>query len=572
VPVHNADIARVFAEIADLLEIEDANPFRVRAYRRAARNLEECAIDVAQALARGEALPRLPGIGADLAAKIAEIVATGTCGLRERLRAELPPAIGDLLGIPGLGPKRVRALHRDLGIETVEQLARAARDARVRALHGFGEKTEAAILRAVAARSAAGSRVKLATAAQYAASLVRHLAGARGVGVIEVAGSFRRMRETVGDLDVVVSASDAGAVGKRLLVYDEIAQVLATGPTRTSVRLKSGLQVDVRIVAPASFGAALQYFTGSKAHNIALRRRAQARGLKLNEYGLFRGARVVAGRTEEEIYAALGLPWIAPELREDRGEIEAAEGGRLPRLVALEDLRGDLHAHTTATDGQHTLAQMADAARARGLEYLAITEHSQRLRMAHGLDAKRLAEQGREIDRLNRAVRGLTLLKGIEVDILEDGRLDLPDSALAGLDLVVAAVHSRFDLPAAAQTDRVLRALDDPHVRILAHPTGRLVAEREPYDIDLPRVLRKAAARGVALEVNAHPSRLDLTDTHCRMARDAGVLVAISSDAHSTFEFDNLRFGIGQARRGWLEPANVLNTRRLDELRRFLAR
>jgi DNA polymerase (family 10) len=572
VPVHNADIARVFAEIADLLEIEDANPFRVRAYRRAARNLEECAIDVAQALARGEALPRLPGIGADLAAKIAEIVATGTCGLRERLRAELPPAIGDLLGIPGLGPKRVRALHRDLGIETVEQLARAARDARVRALHGFGEKTEAAILRAVAARSAAGSRVKLATAAQYAASLVRHLAGARGVGVIEVAGSFRRMRETVGDLDVVVSASDAGAVGKRLLVYDEIAQVLATGPTRTSVRLKSGLQVDVRIVAPASFGAALQYFTGSKAHNIALRRRAQARGLKLNEYGLFRGARVVAGRTEEEIYAALGLPWIAPELREDRGEIEAAEGGRLPRLVALEDLRGDLHAHTTATDGQHTLAQMADAARARGLEYLAITEHSQRLRMAHGLDAKRLAELGREIDRLNRAVRGLTLLKGIEVDILEDGRLDLPDSALAGLDLVVAAVHSRFDLPAAAQTDRVLRALDDPHVRILAHPTGRLVAEREPYDIDLPRVLRKAAARGVALEVNAHPSRLDLTDTHCRMARDAGVLVAISSDAHSTFEFDNLRFGIGQARRGWLEPANVLNTRRLDELRRFLAR
>jgi DNA polymerase (family 10) len=442
----------------------------------------------------------------------------------------------------------------------------------VRALHGFGEKTEAAILRAVAARSAAGSRVKLATAAQYAASLVRHLAGARGVGVIEVAGSFRRMRETVGDLDVVVSASDAGAVGKRLLVYDEIAQVLATGPTRTSVRLKSGLQVDVRIVAPASFGAALQYFTGSKAHNIALRRRAQARGLKLNEYGLFRGARVVAGRTEEEIYAALGLPWIAPELREDRGEIEAAEGGRLPRLVALEDLRGDLHAHTTATDGQHTLAQMADAARARGLEYLAITEHSQRLRMAHGLDAKRLAELGREIDRLNRAVRGLTLLKGIEVDILEDGRLDLPDSALAGLDLVVAAVHSRFDLPAAAQTDRVLRALDDPHVRILAHPTGRLVAEREPYDIDLPRVLRKAAARGVALEVNAHPSRLDLTDTHCRMARDAGVLVAISSDAHSTFEFDNLRFGIGQARRGWLEPANVLNTRRLDELRRFLAR
>jgi DNA polymerase (family 10) len=366
---------------------------------------------------------------------------------------------------------------------------------------------------------------------------------------------------------------------KRFGGYSEVEEVLASGPTRASARLASGLQVDLRVVPEESFGAALVYFTGSKAHNIALRRLAQERRLKLNEYGVFsagksgRGAeRRIAGETEASVYAAVGLPWIPPELREDAGEIEAARRGKLPRLVELADLRGDLHAHTKATDGKATLEEMALAARERGLDYLAITEHSRRLSVAHGLDPARLARQGDEIDRLNARLSGVTLLKGIEVDVLEDGSLDLPDAALAELDLVIAAVHSRFQLSRAAQTRRILAAMESPHVRILAHPSGRLIGEREPYDVDMLQIVRKARERGVALELNAHPERLDLVDTHCRMAKEEGVRVAISSDAHRTQDLDALRFGIGQARRGWLEKADVLNTLTLRQLRAQLAR
>ncbi|MFZ5509229.1 MAG: DNA polymerase/3'-5' exonuclease PolX [Pseudomonadota bacterium] len=568
-PLHNADIAAVFDEIADLLEIEAANPFRIRAYRNAARIVGELGRDVPAMVAKGEDLTTLPGIGADLAAKIKEIVDTGKCAQLERLRKEVPPAVSELLRLPGLGPKRVRALWHDLDIQTLEQLHRAARDGRIRDLPGFGEKTEQKILQAAEAHLSKVQRYKLALAAQYAEALAAHLRRLPGVDKVEVAGSYRRMRETVGDLDLIVSGTGDGVM-EAFTGYDEVREVLSAGPTRASVVLRNGMQVDLRLVPPKSYGAALCYFTGSKAHNIALRRIAQDKGLKLNEYGVFRGDRAIAGETEESVYRSLGLPFIPPELREDRGEIEAARAGRLPRLVELADLKGDLHAHTKATDGHDSLRDMALAAKAAGLQYLAITEHSRRLAMARGLDPERLAKQIDEIDRLNGELEGFVLLKGIEVDILEDGSLDLPDAILARLDIVVGAVHSRFDLPRARQTERILRAMDHPHFHLLAHPLGRLIGTREPYDVDMLRIIRHARSRGCYLELNAHPERLDLIDSHCMAARDEGVLVAINSDAHSALDFANLRFGVGQARRGWLEARDVLNTRSLRELRKLL--
>ena len=571
-PIHNADIAAIFEEIADLLEIQGANPFRIRAYRNAARTLGELSQDARILLEKGDDLTRLPGIGDDLAAKISEIVTTGTCSLLQRLHKELPPAVTELLHIPGLGPKRVKALHHDLDVQTVEQLYRAARDGRIRALPGFGEKTELNILQAVEAHVSQARRFKLATAAQYAEALQSFLQVIPGVAQVAVAGSFRRMRETVGDLDILVTATEPDAVMRHFTAYDKVAEVLSAGSTRASVVLKCGLQVDLRVVAETSYGAALHYFTGSKAHNIAIRRIAQKLGLKVNEYGVFHGERRIAGETEESVYRAVGLPYIEPELREDRGEIETARAGQLPQLVELADLRGDLHAHTKATDGHDSLRDMALAARVLGFEYLAITEHSRRLTVAHGLDPLRLLRQCDEIDRLNAELDGITLLKGIEVDILEDGSLDLPDDVLGRLDLVVGAVHSKFDLPRARQTERILRAMQHPHFTLLAHPTGRLIEQRAPYDVDMLRIIREARNRGCFLELNAHPERLDLLDTYCQMAKEEGVLVSINSDAHSSFDFANLRYGIGQARRGWLEKKDVLNTRPLAQLLALIKR
>ena len=520
-------------------------------------------MEAAERLAGGGELPKLPGVGADLAGKIAEIATRGSCAVLDELRARFPAGITEMLRLPGLGPKRVRALHDRLRIGSVDELRRAARAGRLKELEGFGAKTEARVLEAIDARATKARRFKLALAAQYAEPLARHIGGV-------VAGSYRRMKDTVGDLDFLVASRRPAAAMQRFLGYEEVGRVLASGTTRATVVLACGIQCDLRVVPPESLGAALHYFTGSKAHNIAIRRLGVARGLKVNEYGVFRGARRVAGDTEESVYAAVGLPWIEPELREDEGEIDAARAGRLPDLVTLAALKGDLHAHTRATDGHETVAAMALAARARGLEYLAITDHSRRLAMAHGLDVARLAAQGREIDKLNATGPGIRVLKGVEVDILEDGSLDLPDAALAKLDLVVAAVHSRFDLPRERQTRRILAALGHPGVSILAHPTGRLIGEREPCDLDMEEVLRTAAGLGVALEVNAHPDRLDLVDTHCRMAKAHGVLVAIDSDAHRAEGFDDLRYGVGQARRGWLEAADVLNARPLAAMRRGL--
>jgi DNA polymerase (family 10) len=571
-PVVNATVGAIFDEIADLLDIQGANPFRIRAYRNAARTIGGLAIDVKSICAETDKLKELPGIGDDLAAKIQEIVRTGKCDFLDLLRRQVPPAVAELLRIPGLGPKRVRALYQELEVQTLDQLLRAAHDGRIRELPGFGARTESRIAEAVQAHLGQSRRFKLATAAQYATPLLAHLKAAGGVGHVVAAGSFRRMRETVGDLDILVTAKSSPAVMERFTTYEEVKEVLSRGETRSTVVLKCGLQVDIRVVAQQSYGAALHYFTGSKAHNIAIRRLAQARGLKVNEYGVFRGSRRIAGDTEESVYAAVGLPYIPPELREDRGEIEAARAGRLPDLVELADLKGDLHAHSKASDGHNSIEEMARAAMARGMSYMAITEHSRRLTVAHGLDPARLRRQIDEIDALNTELSGITILKGIEVDILEDGSLDLPDAVLQRLDLVIGAVHSKFDLPRARQTERILKAIDNPLVMILAHPTGRLIDDRQPYDVDMAKVIRKARSAGCHLELNAHPERLDLLDTYCQMAKAEGVLVCVNSDAHSVHDFDNLRFGVGQARRGWLEAADVLNTRSLKDLKPLLLR
>lgn len=569
-PVQNVDIAAVFDELADLLDIEGANPFRIRAYRNAARTLRDLNRDVKTMLEQGEKLTDLPGIGKDLAGKIREIVETGTLVDLEHHRQKLPTTLRELLTIPGLGPKRVKALYYDLGVHTLTELSEAAKEGRIKTLPGFGETIEHNILQALAARSGVQSRFKLSLAAHYADALVAHLKQISGVRKVIVAGSYRRAAETVGDLDILATADADSPIMDRFVSYSDVKEVLAHGDTRATVHLKNNLQVDLRVVGEESYGAALQYFTGGKAHNIVIRHLAQQRGLKINEYGVFKDGRRVAGETEESVYAAVGLPWIPPELRENRGEIEAAQEGRLPQLVELIDLKGDLHAHTKATDGRNSLKEMALAARDRGFEYLAITDHSKRLRMARGLDERRLLAQIDEIDRLNETLKGITILKGIEVDILEDGSLDLSDEVLGRLDLVIGSVHSYFDLPRERQTERILRAMDHPHFTILGHPSGRLIQQREPYDVDMPRIIKHARERRCFLEVNAQPERLDLTDLHCHMAKEEGVLLSLNSDSHSILDFGNLRFGIGHARRGWLEKADLLNTRPLSELRRLL--
>jgi len=570
-PVHNEDIAAVFSEIADLLEIEGDNPFRIRAYRNGAFTLRELGRDVRTLIEQGEDITHLSGIGKNLAAKIHEILDTGHCRTLDKLRKQLPADLTELLKLPGLGPKRVHALFHELDIHNHEQLERAARDGLIQQLPGFGAKTEARILEALQAHADTSKRFKLAVAGRYAESLVEYLKTASGVSKVEVAGSYRRSRETVGDLDILVIAHNGRSVIEHFVAYDEVENVLSSGTTRATVILRSGLQVDLRVVAAASYGAALYYFTGSRSHNIAVRRIARQQGLKINEYGVFRGAKHIAGKTEKEVFESIGLPYIPPELRENRGEIEAARAGLLPTLVKSGDLRGDLHSHTRASDGHESIQVMARAAKELGLEYLAITDHSKRLTVAHGLDSKRLLAQLESVDAFNAGDHGITLLKGIEVDILEDGSLDLPDNILAQLDVVIGAVHSSFDLTRAKQTRRILRAMDNPNFTLLAHPSGRLIDRRAPYDVDMTRIIRHARERGCFMELNAHPERLDLLDTHCQLAREEGVLISINSDAHSIADLDNLRFGIGQARRGWLEKQDVLNTRPLSELRKLLA-
>ncbi|KVR71244.1 phosphoesterase [Burkholderia cepacia] len=571
-PIHNAGYAAVFAEIADMLEIQGANPFRVRAYRNAARTIADYGRDIAAMIANGDDLGKIPSIGPDLASKLREIAATGTCELQQTLRHALPGAIVELLDVPGLGAKRVKALHEALHVDSLEQLRAEAKSGHVRELPGFGAKTEAHLLEAIDDRlQREPQRFLLPDAAHSLLPLLERLRAIAGVGKAVPAGSFRRRRETVGDLDILVTARDPQAVADAFVGYGEVARVLAHGKTKSSVVLANGLQVDLRVVDADAFGAALVYFTGSKAHNIALRRIAQAGGLKINEYGVFRGDERIAGATEASVYAAIGLHEVPPELREDRGEIDAARAGTLPALVERKQVHGDLHAHTDASAGRDSLRAMADAARARGFAYLAITDRAPDAGGGrNGFDW--LARQLDEIDRLNASFDDFVLLKGVEAGILEDGSLDVPDTLLGRLDLVVGAVRDGFELSRDAQTARVLRAMDQPHFTILAHPTGRVLGERDACELDVARVIAHAAARRCFVELDAQPRRLDLPDIWCREAAKAGVPVAIGSDACSTDELDNLAYGVDQARRGWLTRPDVLNTRTLAQLRPLLAR
>jgi len=570
-PVQNAEIAGMFDQTAELLEIKGDNPFRSRAYRNAARVIERLPESITSLLKAGEDLSELPGIGKDLAGKIAAIVATKHFDVLEKLKRELPGDLGEIAALPGLGPKRVKLLYDKLRIRSLEDLRRAVKSGRLRELRGFGVKSEEKLAAALA-KPQAEKRFKLSQAEAEAEALVNHLRPSASDGQVIVAGSYRRRRDTVGDLDVLMLGRDGAAAGDRLATYDDVVNVVAHGPTRTTVILRSGLQVDLRVVPKVSYGAALMYFTGSKSHNIALRGLANDRKWKLNEYGLFAGKRRIAGASEQEIYGKLGLSMIPPEMREDRGEIALARAGHLPKLITVADIRGDLHVHSNWSDGTVPIAEMAAAAKARGYAYMALTDHSQHTTIAHGLDAGRLSRQIDEIDRLNDELDGFTVLKGSEVDILADGRLDLPDKILSRLDLVVAAVHQKFDLPRKAQTERIVHAMDNRHVSIVAHPTGRLIGERDPYDVDMEAVIAAAGARGCHLELNADPDRLDLNDINVHAAKVAGVKVAISTDAHSTGGLANMRFGVDQARRGWLEAADVINALPIARLRKLLKR
>jgi len=571
--VENSEIARLFETLADLLEIAGENPFRVRAYRNAARVIANDSRSMAQMVAEGEDLTRLSGIGKDLAGKITNIVESGHLPLLEQVEKKVPETLSRLTHIRGLGPKRVATLYQQLDIRSLADLRKALAEGKVAALSGFGPKTEAAI-RAGLERLAGSERRTLLFAAEPVANkLVDFLRAIEGVKKVTVAGSYRRRREDVGDLDILITARRGTPVIERFVEgFEGIGEVGAQGQRRATCYLRGGMQVDLRVVPQVSYGAALHYFTGSKAHNIAVRRLGVAQGLKINEYGVFRDKERIAGRSEKSLYRAVGLPWIAPELREDRGEIDAAHEGALPELVTLEALRGDLHLHTDATDGQESLEAMVEAAHARGYEYVAITDHSRRLQMVNGLTPERLEAQMRAMDRLQKRYDNLAILKGCEVDILEDGRLDLPDALLEQLDVVICAVHTAFQLPESTQTERILRAMDNPRCHILAHPSGRLLGKRAGYAVDMERVIEGAAERGCCLELNAQPRRLDLTDHDCRLAKARGVPVAINSDAHATGQLAHLRFGVDQARRGWLEKGDVLNSRPLKRLRKLLRR
>ena len=567
----NRTIAQVFSDVSDLLEIKGENAFKIRAYRSASETIGGWPDPVARFDERQ--LRELPGIGKDLATKVRELADTGVCAYHQALLQEFPPTILDLLRLQGVGPKTVALFYSALNVRSLEELAAAARDGRLRGLKGMGAKKEALILKAIEERQKDAGRHLLSDTAALSGELVAYLRErAPEIDVIAV-GSLRRGCETCGDIDILAVGGSA-ALMETFISHPKVERVLGHGETKSSVRLQGGYQADLRLVPPASRGAAMQYFTGSKAHNVALRDRAVQHGLKLNEYGLFRLADdvAVAGETEEGIYEALGMAWVPPELREHRGELSAALDRSLPRLVALPDLRGDLHMHTTATDGRDSLEAMAAAAHAAGRSYIAITDHSKALAMANGLDERGVLEHAARVRALNGRFEGLTLLAGIECDILEDGRMDLADDCLAQLDIVVASVHSRFNQDEAQMTDRVLRALECPWVDVLGHPTGRLLLKREPARVNMEQVATAAARHGVALEINCQPHRLDLNDAHARLARERGVRLVVSTDAHSANELGNLRWGVLMARRAWLEPDAVLNTRTVDELRPLLRR
>ena len=572
--MQNAEIARLLTDVADLLEISAGNPFKVRAYRNAARTVADHPDPIAELVSGGEFdLTELPGIGGGIAKEITALVATGTLPQRQQLVAMVPPGLLELLRIPGLGPKRVKLFHEQLKVNSVADLKDALEKGKIAQLPGFGPKLLEKIREGVSdTATTAQKRMVLHEAEQYARAIVEYLkaGGGGGIDEIDVAGSFRRRKETIGDLDIVVSCRNPAAVIARFGKFGEVTHVASQGETRSTVLLSSGLQVDLRVVEPAAFGAAMQYFTGSQAHNIELRKIAQAKQLKLNEYGVFRGSKCISGRTEQDVYAALGLDWIPPEMRENRGEIALAKAHKLPKLVTLEEIRGDLQMHTDASDGKATLTEMIDAARAFGHAYIAITDHSPRTSMA-GQSPAEIRAQWKEIDRLNKGMRGLRVLKSVEMDILESGKLDLPDDLLAEADYVVATIHYGLKQSERQLTDRLLGAIENRWVDAIGHPTGRILPNRPSYPLDFDVVAKAAANAKCLLEINGS-ERLDLPDTLAAAAKSHGVRFVLSTDAHNTRELGFMRFAVAVARRAWLTAADILNTRPLPEFLKGLRR
>jgi len=566
--VENKEIARILWETADLMEIAGEDSFRIRSYRNGATAVEghpERIEDILQDSARS--VTEIPGIGKGLAVVLAEIVQRRSCERRDLLLQKFPPTALEFLKIQGLGPKSIALILEHYRISTMDELERLAQEEKLRVLPRMGAKLEEKVLRSIAQYRQRSGRYLLSYVEGIAREVIDELGKVGGVEQITPAGSLRRGRETVGDLDLLVTGPHPAAVLDRFVKYPRVDEVLALGENKASAKVgHEGLQVDLRVLPRETIGAAMQYFTGSKDHNVAVRTRAVKMGLKLSEYGLFRAADEarVAGETEAGIYEALGLPWIPPELRENAGEIEAALEGRLPRLVELEQIRGDLHLHTTETDGRATLDEMAEAARALGYEYIAVTDHSKALAMANGLDEKRAVALAAQVREINRDGRGIRIFAGIECDILKDGALDLADDALAELDIVIGSVHSHMNLEAAEMTDRLLRALECPHLKVLGHPTGRILLHRDPFPFDFERVLAEAVKRGVWMEINASPERLDLNATLIRTAKARGAKFTISTDAHHPKHYQSMHYGVLQARRGWLGPDDILNTLPVD--------
>ena len=557
----NAEIVGLFNEIADFLEIKEENPFRVRAYRRAAQAVEGLPEDISSVADRGGLL-NIPGIGKDLAAKIQEYLDRGSVAYLTGLRQEIPPGVLELMGIHGVGPKTAKLLYEQVGVDSVEKLEELAKEHKLAGVPGIQAKTEENILKGIAVWRGGRERTPLGAALTLAETILETLRNLEEVDQISTAGSLRRMKETVKDIDILVTSKTPARIMEVFVGLPNVAEVLAHGETKSSLRLREGIQVDLRVVEPDCFGAALQYFTGSKQHNIRVRELAQRRELKVNEYGVFEGksGKRVAGATEEDVYRAIGLPLIPPELREDAGEIEAALADRLPTLVALADIRGDLQLHTTWSDGAHSLADLAAGVQAKGYQYMAVTDHSKSVTVAKGMDEARVVQMIAEVRSLNRRLKGFRVLAGCEVDILADGSLDFPDEILAQLDLVQVSVHSRFKMSREQMTARIVRAVRHPLVHILGHPTGRLIGERAAYEVDMEAVLQAARAAGIAVEINAAPSRLDLNDLHARRAKDLGIPITISTDAHAMPQLDFMRYGVAVARRAWLTPGDVLNT------------
>ncbi len=565
--MRNAEIATVFNEIADYLEVKGENPFRIRAYRRAAQAVEGLSEEIAAVVERG-GIQDVPGIGKDLAAKIQEYLANGTIAYLEGLRKEIPPGVIQLMGIHGVGPKTARHLYEHLGVDSVQKLEELASSHKLAGLPGIQAKTEENILKGIAVWKSGQERKPLGTAAMLAEVILAALRSLREVDQIAVAGSLRRMRETVKDIDILVTATQPARVMEVFVALPNVAEVLGHGETKSSVRLRENIQVDLRVVEPDCFGAALQYFTGSKQHNIRVRELAQRKGLKVSEYGVFteKGSQRVAGKTEAEVYEAVGLSFIPPELREDSGEIEAALEGRLPALVSLEDIRGDLQLHTTWSDGAHSLAELAAGVQAKGYQYMAVTDHSKSATVAGGMTEGRVLQMIEEVRTLNKRLKGFRVLAGCEVDIKGDGSLDFSDEILRQLDLVQISVHSRFKMSREEMTARIARGIRHPLVHILGHPTGRLIGERAPYEVDMEAILNAAQAARIAVEINASPMRLDLNDLNARRAKALGVPITISTDAHTVPQLDYMRFGVSVARRAWLAPADILNTSSLNDL------